>query len=110
MARYFSIDPWRIRQFHRLTRQYGNYKKLFISTISIAYGFAPASTIALLGTTTLVSNAILAPILLNEKFRKRGFLGLIFAIIGATGVVYSSKSKETDVSDIAISHNTYLPN
>ncbi|CAO3652810.1 unnamed protein product [Mucor hiemalis] len=70
----------------------------------IAYGFAPASTIAPLGTTTLVSNAILAPILLNERFRKRDFLGISFAIIGATGVVYSSKSKETDLSPELILH------
>lgn len=93
MARYFNNDSWGIRQFYRLARQLGELKTLFILTISIAYGFAPASTIAPLGTTTLVSNAILAPILLNERFRKRDFIGITFAIIGATGVVYSSKSK-----------------
>lgn len=64
----------------------------------IAYGFAPASTIAPLGTATLVTNAILAPILLNEVFRTRDFIGILFAIIGATGVVFSSKSKETQLS------------
>ncbi|CDS08928.1 hypothetical protein LRAMOSA10288 [Lichtheimia ramosa] len=64
----------------------------------MAYGFAPASTIAPLGTTTLVSNAILAPVLLDERFRKQDFLGIIFAILGAASVVSSSKSHEFKLS------------
>ncbi|KAI7874494.1 DUF803-domain-containing protein [Lichtheimia hyalospora FSU 10163] len=64
----------------------------------MAYGFAPASTIAPLGTTTLVSNAILAPVLLDERFRKQDFLGIVFAILGAASVVSSSKSHEFKLS------------
>jgi uncharacterized membrane protein len=63
----------------------------------LAYGFAPASTIAPLGTATLVSNAILAPCLLNEQFRTRDFFGVLFAVCGAAGVVWSSKTHEVKV-------------
>ncbi|KAI9020214.1 magnesium transporter NIPA-domain-containing protein [Phycomyces nitens] len=61
----------------------------------VAYGFAPASTIAPLGTTTLVANVILAPLMLKEAFRGRDFLGVIFAVVGAATVVFSSNSEET---------------
>lgn len=64
----------------------------------IAYGFAPASTIAPLGTTTLVSNVILAPLMLKEVFRKRDLLGVILAVTGAAIVVFSSNSEEIAVS------------
>lgn len=65
----------------------------------VAYGFAPASTIAPLGTTTLVSNVILAPLMLNEVFRKRDLLGVILAVAGAAMVVLSSNSQEIAVSN-----------
>ncbi|KAL0078805.1 magnesium transporter NIPA-domain-containing protein [Phycomyces blakesleeanus] len=61
----------------------------------VAYGFAPASTIAPLGTTTLVANVILAPLMLKETFRARDFLGVILAVMGAAIVVFSSNSEET---------------
>lgn len=64
----------------------------------VAYGFAPASTIAPLGTTTLVSNVILAPLMLKEVFRKRDLLGVILAITGAAIVVFSSNSEEIALS------------
>ncbi|CAO3639720.1 unnamed protein product [Cunninghamella blakesleeana] len=64
----------------------------------VAYGFAPASTIATLGITTLVSNAILAPCLLNEQFRTRDLFGVLFAVCGAAAVVWSSKSHDIKLS------------
>ncbi|CAO3629288.1 unnamed protein product [Mucor hiemalis] len=64
----------------------------------VAYGFAPASTIAPLGTTTLVSNVILAPLMLKEVFRKRDLLGVILAVTGAAIVVFSSNSEEIALS------------
>lgn len=63
----------------------------------LAYGFAPASTIAPLGTTTLVSNAILAPVMLKEVFRKRDLIGVTLAVTGAAIVVLSSNSEEVAV-------------
>ncbi|CAO3669051.1 unnamed protein product [Rhizopus stolonifer] len=64
----------------------------------VAYGFAPASTIAPLGTTTLVSNVILAPLMLKEVFRKRDLLGVFLAVSGAAIVVLSSNSEEVALS------------
>jgi len=58
----------------------------------LAYGFAPASVVAPLGTVALVSNAIIAPILLKEKFRIQDGIGIVFAIGGAIIIVFSSFS------------------
>ncbi|ORX62422.1 DUF803-domain-containing protein [Hesseltinella vesiculosa] len=56
--------------------------------------FCPASTIAPLGTTTLVANVILAPLMLNETFRKRDLVGVVLAVAGAATVVLSSNEQE----------------
>ncbi|GAB5587703.1 hypothetical protein Unana1_02603 [Umbelopsis nana] len=64
----------------------------------IAYGFAPASTIAPLGTTTLISNVVMAPVILRETFRVQGLVGVLFAVFGASIVVFSSKSEEVALS------------
>ncbi|KAI8575880.1 hypothetical protein K450DRAFT_259619 [Umbelopsis ramanniana AG] len=75
----------------------------------VAYGFAPASTIAPLGTTTLVFNVILAPLLLKERFRFRDILGVMFAVFGATIVVLSSKREEIKLSpDLVVEYLTSM--
>lgn len=75
----------------------------------VAYGFAPASTIAPLGTTTLVSNVILAPLMLKERFRFRDAFGLLLAVFGATVVVLSSKSEEVKLSpDLVVEYLTSM--
>ena len=58
----------------------------------MAYAFAPASVVAPLGTVALISNVILAPIMLKERFRKQDLVGILIAIIGAVVVVITSKS------------------
>ena len=66
--------------------------------LKLAYGFAPASTIGPLGTTTLISNVVMAPLILRETFRLQGLIGVLFAVFGASIVVFSSKSEELAVS------------
>ncbi|CDO74283.1 hypothetical protein BN946_scf184663.g4 [Trametes cinnabarina] len=61
----------------------------------ISYAFAPASVVAPLGTFALIANCIFAPLMLGERFRKRDFLGIIIAIIGAITVVLSANPSET---------------
>lgn len=61
----------------------------------LAYGFAPASIVSPLGVVALVSNCIIAPCLLKERFRKRDLLGVIVAVAGAVTVVLSAKTSET---------------
>ncbi|KAL2053424.1 hypothetical protein ABVK25_006418 [Lepraria finkii] len=61
----------------------------------IAYGFAPASIVSPLGVVALISNCIIAPVLLKERFRQRDFWGVAIAIAGAVTIVLSAKNSET---------------
>ncbi|KAL1620762.1 hypothetical protein SLS56_009532 [Neofusicoccum ribis] len=56
----------------------------------LAYGFAPASIVSPLGVVALISNCIIAPIMLKEPFRKRDALGVLISIGGAVTVVLSA--------------------
>jgi magnesium transporter len=56
----------------------------------LAYGFAPASIVSPLGVVALISNCIIAPIMLKEPFRARDALGLLVAVGGAVTVVLSA--------------------
>ena len=61
----------------------------------LAYGFAPASIVSPLGVVALVSNCVIAPCLLHERFRQRDFWGVVVAVAGAVIVVLSAKTSET---------------
>lgn len=56
----------------------------------LAYGFAPASIVSPLGVVALVSNCLIAPLLLHERFRWRDGLGVIIAVGGCVTVVLSA--------------------
>ncbi|KAG2165092.1 hypothetical protein JADG_004831 [Aureobasidium aubasidani] len=56
----------------------------------LAYGFAPASVVSPLGVVALVSNCLIAPLLLHEQFRIRDGLGVIVAVGGCVTVVLSA--------------------
>ncbi|KAG9839771.1 DUF803-domain-containing protein, partial [Aureobasidium melanogenum] len=56
----------------------------------LAYGFAPASVVSPLGVVALVSNCLIAPLLLHEQFRIRDGFGVIVAIGGCVTVVLSA--------------------
>ncbi|KAF8469179.1 magnesium transporter NIPA-domain-containing protein [Kalaharituber pfeilii] len=60
----------------------------------LAYGFAPASIVSPLGVVALISNCIIAPLMLKEPFRGRDFLGVFVSIAGAVIVVLSSAPEE----------------
>jgi len=68
----------------------------------LAYGYAQASIIAPLGTVALVSNVILAPLMLKEPFRKRDLLGIVIAIVGTVVVVINSKESDVKVWRVSI--------
>lgn len=61
----------------------------------IAYGFAPASIVSPLGVVALVSNCIIAPVILKERFRSQDGAGVVVAIAGAVTVVLSAEQGET---------------
>ncbi|KAL1608339.1 hypothetical protein SLS60_003280 [Paraconiothyrium brasiliense] len=56
----------------------------------LAYGFAPASIVSPLGVVALISNCIIAPLMLKEPFRARDALGVLVAVGGAVTVVLSA--------------------
>lgn len=56
----------------------------------LAYGFAPASIVSPLGVVALISNCMIAPIMLKERFRKRDGFGVLVAVAGAVTVVLSA--------------------
>ncbi|KAF2238649.1 DUF803-domain-containing protein [Viridothelium virens] len=60
----------------------------------LAYGFAPASIVSPLGVVALISNCIIAPFMLKERFRARDALGVLVAIGGAVTVVLSAESSD----------------
>ena len=60
----------------------------------LAYGFAPASIVSPLGVVALISNCLIAPFMLKEKFRQRDFWGVLVAVAGAVTVVLSAKQSE----------------
>ena len=63
----------------------------------LAYGFAPASIVSPLGVVALISNCLIAPMMLKEKFRKRDAFGVLIAVAGAVTVVLSAKQSEKKV-------------
>ena len=60
----------------------------------LAYGFAPASIVSPLGVVALISNCLIAPLMLKETFRQRDLWGVLIAIGGAVTVVLSAKTSE----------------
>ncbi|KAK4621590.1 NIPA-like protein 2 [Fulvia fulva] len=64
----------------------------------LAYGFAPASIVSPLGVVALISNCIIAPLLLGEKFRWRDALGVLIATGGCVVVVLSASDSNPKLS------------
>lgn len=82
---YLSSPYWWAGIFLMTVGEAGNF---------LAYGFAPASIVSPLGVVALVSNCIIAPCLLKERFRQRDFWGVVIAVAGAVTVVLSAKTSE----------------
>jgi hypothetical protein len=57
----------------------------------LAYGFAPASIVSPLGVVAIISNCIIAPLVMKEQFRWRDFYGVVTAVAGAVTIVVSAK-------------------
>ena len=58
----------------------------------LAYGFAPASIVSPLGVVALISNCLIAPFLLRERFRWRDGLGVVIAVMGCVTIVMSAST------------------
>ncbi|KAF9971284.1 hypothetical protein BGZ73_005807 [Actinomortierella ambigua] len=90
---YLHSKAWWLGMVLMILGECGNF---------LAYGFAPASVVAPLGTVALISNVILAPLMLRERFRRRDLIGVVIAIIGAVVVVVNSKSDEVKLTPEAM--------
>jgi len=53
----------------------------------VAFGLAPASMVAPLGTTTVIANMVIAVVFLKEKLRPEDIFGTTLALIGACLIV-----------------------
>eukprot|EP00795_Rhopilema_esculentum_P007921 gene7921-13811_t len=60
-----------------------------------AYGFAPASLVAPLGTTTVIANAAIAVMYLKETIRYQDVLGISLAIVGGFLLINFSTKEDT---------------
>lgn len=58
----------------------------------LAYGFAPASIVSPLGVVAIISNCIIAPFFMKERFRWRDLLGVLTSVAGAVTVVFSANA------------------
>lgn len=70
----------------------------------LAYGFAPASIVSPLGVVALVSNCLIAPLLLHERFRWRDAFGVIVAVGGCVTVVLSASDSNPKLDPDSIWH------
>lgn len=68
----------------------------------LAYGFAPASIVSPLGVVGLISNCLIAPLMLKERFRQRDAWGVLISIGGAVTVVLSAKTNEKKLGPDAL--------
>ncbi len=70
----------------------------------LAYGFAPASIVSPLGVVALISNCLIAPWLLKERFRWRDGVGVIIAVAGCVTVVMSASTSNPKLDPDTIWH------
>jgi drug/metabolite transporter (DMT)-like permease len=85
-ASYLKSPYWWLGLVLMIIGEAGNF---------LAYGFAPASIVSPLGVVALISNCLIAPLMLKERFRRRDLCGVLVAIAGAVVVVLSARHTET---------------
>lgn len=70
-----------------------------------AYGFAPASLVAPLGTTTVIANMFIAVGILKEKLRPADIFGCAMAVVGAFLLVnFSTRTEKVLDADGIVEH------
>ncbi|KAK2194172.1 hypothetical protein NP493_2g19025 [Ridgeia piscesae] len=70
-----------------------------------AYGFAPASLVAPLGTTTVIANMFIAVGILKEKLRPADIFGCSMAVVGAFLLVnFSTRTEKVLDADGIVEH------
>ncbi|KAI5294825.1 hypothetical protein KEM52_003091 [Ascosphaera acerosa] len=85
---YLSSPFWWAGFLLMITGEAGNF---------LAYGFAPASVISPLGVVAIVSNCLVAPLMLGEKLRGHDLFGVSIATIGTVVIVVALPSAESSI-------------
>lgn len=87
-AKYLTSPLWWLGIILMCLGECGNF---------MAYGFASASIVSPLGVVALISNCIIAPVMLKEPFRRQDLFGVLVSIAGAVVVVSSAAPEEKKV-------------
>jgi hypothetical protein len=80
---YTKFKAWWVAIFCMFVREIGNF---------LAYGMSPASFVSPLGTITVISNAVLAKIILNEPMPRQMAAGVVLALVGAVLIAVNAPS------------------
>lgn len=83
---YLKSKTWWFGMVLMIVGEIGNFS---------AYGFAPASLVAPLGTTTVIANEVIAVAYLKEKIRYQDILGITLAIVGGFLLINFSTKGDT---------------
>ncbi|CUS10058.1 unnamed protein product [Tuber aestivum] len=97
--RYLSSPYWWLGLVLMSIGECGNF---------LAYGFAPASIVSPLGVVALISNCVIAPVMLKEPFRGRDLVGVVVSICGVVIVVWSAEKEEVKVASIPLGPDQIL--
>ncbi|XP_052257360.1 NIPA-like protein 2 isoform X2 [Dreissena polymorpha] len=94
VAIHYTKDPmWWLGVSLMVIGEVGNFS---------AYGYAPASLVAPLGTTTVIANMFLAALFLKEKIGPENLFGSALAVLGAVLVVGFAPKKEKILDGIML--------
>eukprot|EP00292_Cryptomonas_paramecium_P024014 CAMPEP_0113670354 /NCGR_PEP_ID=MMETSP0038_2-20120614/5091_1 /TAXON_ID=2898 /ORGANISM="Cryptomonas paramecium" /LENGTH=143 /DNA_ID=CAMNT_0000586363 /DNA_START=182 /DNA_END=609 /DNA_ORIENTATION=- /assembly_acc=CAM_ASM_000170 len=84
---YLSFPLWWLGFLLIVVGEVGNF---------LAYGWAPATLVAPLGAISVVSNCILARIIVKEPLSHRSAAGVTLALLGAAVVAYSAPTSQSE--------------
>jgi uncharacterized membrane protein len=71
---YTKLKAWWVAILCMFVGEIGNF---------LAYGMAPASLVSPLGAITVISNAVLSKVILNEPMPRQKAAGVVLALVGA---------------------------
>ena len=95
---FYTIPTWWAGMLLNIGGELGNM---------FAYGFAPASVVAPVGSVGVVANAVIAVTWLKEPFRGRDGVGLVAVITGVVLVIFGVPEGEAKLNMPVLLHEYY---
>ena len=91
---YTKLKAWWVAIVCMFVGEIGNF---------LAYGMAPASLVSPLGAITVISNAVLSKVILNEPMPRQKAAGVVLALVGAVLIAVNAPAPfPPDTGDKAI--------